>query len=254
MALNSYTAWLATHFTRRHRLGGQIGFLGRLWPNTTMTFAGYQALAAKWGWSDLAERQDHPPDYFPDDKDFCRLLGYERALAVDVDGREGAEIVFDLNLPLPPELHDRFDVVYNNGTLEHLFNVPMALDNIFKFLRVGGTVIHSCLMNNEVEHGFYQFSPTLFYDYYANNNWSVLDCFIVQHHFSGENHSFRLIPFDTYSFPPNRGEPLYGKLDDKVYDIIFVARKLPESTGDRIPTQYRYAGKRPAGYTSEKRP
>ena len=44
-------------------------------------------------------------------------------------GTEG-EIVLDLTEPLPDELRARFDVVFNHTTLEHIFDVMTAFENL----------------------------------------------------------------------------------------------------------------------------
>src|SRR6185436_204491 len=42
---------------------------------------------------------------------------------MDHSDYEGADVAQDLNLPLRNELASRFDVVFDGGTLEHVFNV-----------------------------------------------------------------------------------------------------------------------------------
>ena len=56
---------------------------------------------------------------------------------------EDADFIHDLNsVPAPKPLRDRFDVIFNYGTIEHVFHVPNALQNIHDMLKVGGRVIH----------------------------------------------------------------------------------------------------------------
>src|SRR4051812_23647278 len=52
---------------------------------------------------------------------FSRMLGAKKSVSMDVSDYEGAEIVHDLNLPVSKELHERFDLVIDGGTLEHVF-------------------------------------------------------------------------------------------------------------------------------------
>lgn len=40
------------------------------------------------------------------------------------------ELFLDLESPLPEDLVDRFDVVFNHTTLEHIFNFHQAFDNL----------------------------------------------------------------------------------------------------------------------------
>src|SRR5258708_36741284 len=61
--------------------------------------------------------------------DFFRALGAKSVDAVDASDFEGATIIQDLNAPLAAHLHSHFDAVIDGGTLEHVFNLPMAFKN-----------------------------------------------------------------------------------------------------------------------------
>jgi len=92
-----------------------------------------------------------------------RSLGAKSVASLDASDFEGAEFVHDLNQPLPSELKERFDLVYDGGTLEHVFNFPIALMNCMEMLRPGGRLFIHTGTNNWCGHGFYQFSPELFF-------------------------------------------------------------------------------------------
>lgn len=85
--------------------------------------------------------------------------------SVDASDYEQAAIVHDMNTPLEPKEH--FSVVLDFGTLEHVFNLPVAFDNVAKLASNGGYILHMLPGNNLVGHGFYQFSPELFFQIYA---------------------------------------------------------------------------------------
>jgi hypothetical protein len=92
-----------------------------------------------------------------------RSLGARSVSALDASSFEGAQFVHDLNQPLPAELRERFDLVYDGGTLEHIFNFPVALRNSMEMVRVGGRLVIHTVANSYCGHGFYQFSPELFW-------------------------------------------------------------------------------------------
>jgi hypothetical protein len=101
---------------------------------------------------------------------FLRALGATQAYSMDASDFEGAEFVHDLNTPVPAALRNRFDTVFDGGTLEHVFNFPVALRNCMEMLRIGGRFfMHTCA-NNLCGHGFYQFSPELFYRTFSAEN------------------------------------------------------------------------------------
>jgi SAM-dependent methyltransferase len=105
-------------------------------------------------------------------KSFFRMLGFVEAnvKALDASAYEGADFVCDLNLPVPESLVGSQDVVFDGGTLEHVFSVKDAFANVKALLAVGGLVIH---LNpaDHVGHGFYCFSAGLYDDFYMSNGF-----------------------------------------------------------------------------------
>src|SRR6185436_15425477 len=91
-----------------------------------------------------------------------KSLGAKNVYALDFSDFEGAEFVHDLNQPLPEKLRQRFDMVYDGGTLEHVFNFPQALRNCMEMVKAGGRFLSHTPGNNWWGHGFYQLSPELF--------------------------------------------------------------------------------------------
>lgn len=94
---------------------------------------------------------------------FFEALGAEEILSLDASEFEGAAIVHDLNDPVPQHLHGRFTAVVDGGTIEHVFNVPVALSSVANLLETGGHALHINPGNNHLGHGFYQFSPELYW-------------------------------------------------------------------------------------------
>jgi SAM-dependent methyltransferase len=92
--------------------------------------------------------------------------------SVDASPYENAPLIHDMNLPWPTgsEALGRYDAVLDFGCLEHVFNFPNAWRNCVDLCRVGGHVFHSLPANNLSGHGFYQFSPELFFNLYQPKN------------------------------------------------------------------------------------
>jgi SAM-dependent methyltransferase len=95
--------------------------------------------------------------------DVLRPLGFAKIDAMDVSDYEGANVMHDLNRPVPLELQEKYDLVWDGGTLEHIFNFPAALENAMRMVKVGGHIVLHAPANNQCGHGFYQFSPELFF-------------------------------------------------------------------------------------------
>ena len=90
--------------------------------------------------------------------------------SVDVSDYEGATIIHDMNKPLPNKLKGQYDTVIDSGTLEHVYNVPQALENCSLLCKPGGQIIHMLPANNLCGHGFWQMSPELFFSLYSVKN------------------------------------------------------------------------------------
>lgn len=90
-------------------------------------------------------------------------LGALEAHSIDASSYEGATFAHDLNLPLPEDRQQRYSLVFDGGSLEHIFNVPQALANYMSAVERGGHLIVATTCTNYVGHGFYQFSPEFFF-------------------------------------------------------------------------------------------
>ena len=88
--------------------------------------------------------------------------------SLDISNYEGANLLYDLNKRI--QLGSTYDLIIDAGTLEHVFNVPIALENISSLLKVGGRVIHFVPANSYMGHGLYQFSPEFFASVYSEMN------------------------------------------------------------------------------------
>lgn len=107
------------------------------------------------------------------------LLGADKVYVADVSDYENPDIIMDFNVPVDNKYHNKFDIILDIGTLEHIFNIPRALENIKLMCKPGGTIILFAPASNAINHGFYQICPTLFRDYFALNGFENFNCFIL---------------------------------------------------------------------------
>ena len=110
---------------------------------------------------------------------FLARCGFTQVRSLDASPYEGAEVIHDLNTPLPPELLGITDFVYDGGTCEHVFDIAQALRNVVGLLRVGGTALISSPANGQCGHGFYQLSPELFHRFFEANGFDNIAVFVV---------------------------------------------------------------------------
>ncbi len=92
-----------------------------------------------------------------------RHLGAASVDSLDYSGYEGATILHDLSDPIPGSLRERFDLVIDGGSLEHVFNYPVGLRNCMEMVRRGGKLTIITPADNQCGHGFYQISPELMF-------------------------------------------------------------------------------------------
>jgi hypothetical protein len=112
---------------------------------------------------------------------FLQALGADSVHSFDASEYEGATHVHDFNLPIPDELRERYSLVVDGGTLEHVFNAPQAFRNCMEMLEVGGFFVSSGPCNNQMGHGFWQFSPELAYRVFSPaNGFETLGVFVQE--------------------------------------------------------------------------
>jgi SAM-dependent methyltransferase len=130
-------------------------------------------------YAQLRRRLTLPDDAPAYADDIIRAMGAASVDAMDYSGYQGATLLHDLNRPVPAEWHERFDTVLDGGTLEHVFNLPVALASCMQMLAVGGRFLAVTVANNWCGHGFYQFSPELFFRVFSRDNgFSIVELYV----------------------------------------------------------------------------
>ncbi len=109
------------------------------------------------------------------------LLGFKEFYDVDLNGR--AALNWDLSQPLPSRFRGQAGLVMDIGTCEHIFNLPQVFTNIVELLRPGGTVFHLAPLS-WYNHGFVNFNPLFFKEFYEQNEFKVLEHFLIVSPFS----------------------------------------------------------------------
>lgn len=113
---------------------------------------------------------------------FLKLLGADNVTEFDASAYEGASVVHDMNVPVPDPWKGRFDLLYDGGSIEHIFDTRQVIQNITDLIRVGGVFVGVTTANNLLGHGFYQFSPELFYRVFCRHNgWDTVCVLLCEH-------------------------------------------------------------------------
>lgn len=111
--------------------------------------------------------------------EFFTGLGAQSLDVLDASSYEGADLTHDLNSPLPAALPKKWSCVIDGGTLEHVFNFPEAIKTCIQLVEQGGHLILITPWNNWAGHGFYQFSPELFYRLLSADNGFLLERMLI---------------------------------------------------------------------------
>ncbi len=110
---------------------------------------------------------------------FISLIGGQITF-LDINKVRGNEIIQDLNKPLDTALAGKFDIVYDGGTLEHCFNIGQVMQNFLSLAKVGGFIYHNNPFNVP-NHGFYNFNPTFYHDFYVDNGHTLVTDIVAYH-------------------------------------------------------------------------
>jgi len=97
------------------------------------------------------------------------FTGYRSLTSIDLNG--ASSFRFDLNRPVP--LDGRFDLILDFGTAEHVFNIYQLFKTVHDRCRPGGLMIHGTPFTGWIDHGFYSFQPTFYWDLAAANGYAM---------------------------------------------------------------------------------
>jgi hypothetical protein len=180
----------------------------RLWSNRELRrFASVLtgAVVNVSGSDDVDKEGRHYRDYFSGASSYSvtNYRGFRGATGVE------DEISLDLSQPLPVELANRFDVVFNHTTLEHIYDTRAAFGRLCEMSR---DVVIVVVPFAQVTHwsdsfgDFWRFTPMGLRGMYEENHVAVL----------------------REAAGPRRGEPIY---------LLFVGSKHADRWRDVMPGQ-----------------
>ena len=102
------------------------------------------------------------------------------------DNRGKTNIKFNLNKVIPKKYHNKYDVIIDGGSLEHILDLKNCIQNYKNLIRKNGHLFIFTTANNYFGHGFYQFSLEFFNNIFSKDNgFKVLDILLCEHNFPG---------------------------------------------------------------------
>lgn len=186
MGINTSVAALLTRAREEGTSFAATATIGR--QSLTVPNAELVALARRLGVADPDWSSFAPDGY---SEDFFRLFfGAQTVTSFDASPYQNVGVVHDFNQPLPACHHGSCDVVFDGGSMEHIFDVRQVLSNYMLLPKVGGSVFISTTANNLCGHGFYQFSVEFFYRVFcAANGYEIEKVCLIETPFHGVERS-----------------------------------------------------------------
>jgi hypothetical protein len=179
-------------------------------------------------------------------------LGYTQYKSLDINIQ--ADIALDLNTPIKDH-HGEFDVIYDGGSVEHIINPVQGCINLLKMAKLGGRIIHSQGVGDQMGHGYWTFSPEFLKDFYTANGCKLRGMFLMDVHgneYPVERQKNGMV--GLLGCIPNKIRRKIGihivknsfnlPYDPMItnYSLIAVFEKLKEVKSISMPMQGQYAG------------
>jgi hypothetical protein len=230
-----YLSLLKKIIDRKVQVGRKIQLLCLSYPDILVPEAKLEEMLTKGLLNTLPKRSDADKIWAWHNLSGCREPIYEtiallQAMGavteiIDIAASRGGERIVDLNEPLPGDLNARFDVVVDTGTCEHCFNVGQAFANACAAVAVGGHLIHAAPLNR-YNHGFWNFSPTVYPDFLLDNGFKI-------EIMTGMTSDLRL-GFSAFEVKP------FTKFDPPKEAVMFVVAERQAAQALKWPVQRKY--------------
>lgn len=245
MAIYPQTAALILRENKHRPIAGDVLFIGHqtvvLNEKSARGLLRHEDIQLRPGWVAELDRSTVAAGDrgYLTDRSFVSMFADCSVKALDVSPYEGAEIVHDLNEPLPDEHCGIADFIFNGSCLDDLFDPATAIKSMSKMLRPGGRIMH-LEMGSQTGGQYLCYSPEWFFDFYALNGY--LDCQVLQCVFPFDQqqpwHIFRWLPFIERN---GEMEPATMRADRYGHFVnIVIAEKGSHSTDVRAPIRASY--------------
>ena len=180
-------------------------------------------------------------------EDYFKSVGFKEYKSIDINGAYNS-LQFDLNKNILEtyNYNEKYDLVINNGTGEHVFNQYALFLNFHNLTKLNGVMLNILPFIDWINHGFYNFNPIFFADLAASNNYEIIKISLANRNgfelkLNDENLS---ILFEQIK--PNRNDSKFEKMIDIAKTklgrnilLVVITRKLSDNIF-KIPLQGKY--------------
>jgi len=142
---------------------------------------------------------------------YYRKLGVKYHISLDLNGKNGAMAV-DLDKPVPGKLLNKFDLVTDYGTIEHVNNQYQVFRNMHDVCKEGGIMLHALPPSGHWPgHGRYYYSESFFEQLARICNYSPVTGMQRVARDGREYHDLLLVALRKHQ-SPFPGKELFGTL------------------------------------------
>lgn len=148
-------------------LGNQTTTFSTDWINSIIN----QSKNGDYSLKDIEDLGSH----FCRTEDFFKILGFSSYTDFDYNGK--AKIGLDLGKEIPKEFHNKADLLFDGGVIEHIPDIYQALSNIVLMVKNGGIIIHA-VPTAIYSESYYSIDPMLLRDFYELNGFETIEIFL----------------------------------------------------------------------------
>ena len=180
-------------------------------------------------------------------KDYFMSIGFKEYKSIDINGAYNS-YQFDLNKDILEtyNFNQKYNLVINNGTGEHVFNQYSLFLNFHNLTKVNGIMLNVLPFIDWINHGFYNFNPIFFADLAASNNYEIIKISLSNRNgaelkLDGKNFEIlfeQIKPYNNNSKFQKMVDIAKDKIGKNIL-IVVVTRKLKDQNF-KIPLQGKY--------------
>ena len=180
-------------------------------------------------------------------EDYFKSVGFKEYKSIDINGAYNS-LQFDLNKNILEtySYNEKYDLVINNGTGEHVFNQYALFLNFHNLTKLNGIMLNILPFIDWINHGFYNFNPIFFADLAASNNYEIIKISLANRNGSELRLNDENLSILFEQIKPNRNDSKFEKMIDIAKTklgrnilLVVITRKLSDNIF-KIPLQGKY--------------
>ncbi|MDC3156825.1 hypothetical protein OA855_03395 [Pelagibacteraceae bacterium] len=182
-------------------------------------------------------------------KDYFLSIGFKDYKSIDINGAyESYKFDLNKNILETYNYNQKYDLVINNGTGEHVFNQYTLFLNFHNLTKVNGIMLNILPFIDWINHGFYNFNPIFFADLAASNNYEIMKISLANRNGAElklDDNNFEILfeqikPYKNNSKFEKMVEIAKDKIGKNIL-LVVVTRKLSNDSF-KTPLQGKYLG------------